>query len=95
MKKEEIKKLLSSTYSEPLEIRRAWQSYSSFISLFNECDWDSDLSDYLMTIVDFNRRQRLEFRTKLAEKGYELTPSQLDQYILLLMIAFKEYIDSN
>ena len=92
MKQIEIDFLLSSIYEDPIDIKDAWRSYSSFVSLFNE--YDEELTDYLLNIVDLNRKERLEFRNRLAEKGHELTPNQLNQYVLLIMIAVREYIDT-
>ena len=92
MKKKEIDFLLSAIYEEPIEISSAWRSYSSFVSLFDEDD--QEIVDYLLNIVELNRKQRLDFRNKIAERGYELTPNQLNQYILLIMIALREYVDT-
>jgi hypothetical protein len=92
MKKKEINLLLSSIYEDPIESTNAWRSYSSFVLLFDESD--QNLTEYLLNVVELNRQQRLEFRNKIAEKGYELTPNQLNQYILLIMIALREYIDT-
>tara|TARA_R110000824_G_scaffold367086_2_gene556196 strand:+ start:219 stop:500 length:282 start_codon:yes stop_codon:yes gene_type:complete len=92
MKQKEINLLLSAIYEDPIESTNAWKSYSSFVLLFDESD--QDLTDYLLHVVELNRRQRLDFRNKIAERGYELTPNQLNQYILLVMIAMREYIDT-
>ncbi len=92
MKKKEIDFLLSVIYEDPIEISKAWRSYSSFVCLFDEDN--QDLTDYLLNVVELNRKQRLNFRNRIAEKGYELTPNQLNQYILLIMIALREYVDT-
>ena len=92
MKQKEINLLLSTIYEDPIESANAWRSYSSFVLLFDESD--QNLTEYLLTVVQLNRQQRLQFRNKIAERGYELTPNQLNQYILLVMIAMREYIDT-
>lgn len=40
-------------------------------------------------------KQRLVLRNSIAERGYELTPNELDQYIFLLTLAIYEYIEDN
>ena len=40
-------------------------------------------------------KERLVLRNSIAERGYELTPNELNQYIFLLMLAIYEHIESN
>ena len=89
MEKKYITSVLSSIYDEPLDEDSAWRSYSNFVELFmQECE---ETTDYLCSVLQFNKHERLKFRTKLAEKGYELTPVQLNQHIILIMLALSTY----
>jgi len=92
MNKKEVVKILYSVYDEPIPEKKAWKTFQAFLNLFTE--ENGAVTNYLLSVIEFNRRQRLSFRNKLAEKGYELTPNQLNQYIFLLIIAMSEYMDA-
>jgi len=47
-------------------------------------DRDVEVLEMLLTLDD---EQRLLWRTSLAEKGFEMTPMQVDQYISIVKIA--------
>ena len=34
-----------------------------------------------------NKRDKLRWRTRLAELGFELTPNEVDQYLLILTLV--------
>jgi hypothetical protein len=91
MEKKRIGRILRSLYEPALEEDTAWDSYSNFIDLF--LDGDPETTHYLMTICELDKGQRLHLRHKIAEKGFELTPCELNQYILLIMLALSDYIE--
>ena len=90
MKKKEIDFLLSAIYEEPIEISSAWRSYSSFVSLFDEDD--QELVDYLLNIVELNRKQRLNFRNKVLKED-TTNSNQLNQYTSY-NDSVEEYVDT-
>jgi len=81
MKQEKISTLLEP---EP-----AFETYNSFYKLC--LDDDDDTIRYLHGIVNMNENQRLKLRNDIAEKGFELTPSQLDQYVFILLLAIYDH----
>ena len=42
---------------------------------------------FLESSLSMGAEERLRLRSRIAEKGFELTPNQLDQYIFLLFLA--------
>jgi hypothetical protein len=91
MEKTQLTKILSSLYDSSLDTDSAWTSYNSFIALFLE--GDRETTEYLIGLIDLSKSQRLMLRESIAEKGFELTPNQLNQYILLIIMALSEYIE--
>ena len=91
MKRYQISVLLEAFYSDAIEPESAWQSYKSF---YNIClDGDLNTMRYMYGVVNMDLKQRLQLRNRIAEKGYELTPTQLDQYIFVLCLAIYDHID--
>ena len=43
--------------------------------------------DVVEAILSMDTQERLIWRTELAEKGYEMTPMQVDQYIYIIQLA--------
>tara|TARA_R110000824_G_scaffold62141_1_gene164754 strand:+ start:4723 stop:4881 length:159 start_codon:yes stop_codon:yes gene_type:complete len=43
--------------------------------------------EYMHGVISMGAEERLRLRSRIAEKGFELTPNQLDQYIFLLFLA--------
>tara|TARA_Y100001951_G_scaffold105115_1_gene119976 strand:- start:534 stop:830 length:297 start_codon:yes stop_codon:yes gene_type:complete len=91
MKRQQIYELLESLYADAIEPESAWQTYQNFYHICT--DGDKDTMDYMYNVIDMSATQRLELRRKMAERGFELTPSQLNQYIFLLLLATMDYID--
>lgn len=89
MEKSYVLTALKSIFNDPLEDESAWKTYANFLELFMQ--EHEETTDYLCRIVEFNRSQRLMFRTRFAERGFELTPNQMNQYIFLLMLALSTY----
>ena len=91
MEKSELTKILSSLYDSSLDTDSAWVSYNNFIALFLE--GDRQTTEYLINLIELSKPQRLVLRERIAERGFELTPNQLNQYILLIVMALSEYIE--
>jgi len=91
MKRQQISILLEAFYSDAIESEDAWRTYNNFYQICSE--GDQDTIDYLHKVIDMEREARLLLRNRIAERGFELTPNQLDQYIFLLFLAIYDNID--
>lgn len=91
MQKTTLIHVLSSVYEPTIDEEAAWAAYNNFIDLF--LDEDPSTVDYLCTLCELTQRERLLLRCQIAEKGFELTPNELNQYILLILVALAEYIE--
>jgi hypothetical protein len=87
----ELGKILNSVYDHSIENEHAWEVFNNFLELFMLEELQT--TDYLCSLIELNKIERLKFRGDLAELGYELTPNELNQYILLLIIALGEYLE--
>ena len=56
---------------------------------------DKDTVSYLEEIGSMTKEQKLKWRNSLASEGIELTPDQVDDYILILSLAITESWKSN
>tara|TARA_R110002020_G_C16042166_1_gene753806 strand:- start:165 stop:452 length:288 start_codon:yes stop_codon:yes gene_type:complete len=93
MKQEKIFTLLEALYGETIERESAWRTYQNFLNIC--ADEDNETMDYMLHVVNMNHKERLNLRNLIAEKGYELTPNELNQYIFLLLLAIYDHIESN
>ena len=91
MKRQQISELLESFYNDAIEPESAWQTYQNFYQICT--DGDKDTMEYMYDVIQMDTTQRLALRHKIAARGFELTPSQLNQYIFLLLLATMNYID--
>ena len=85
MDKELLYDLLSTSYEDTIDIEKAWSLYQNFDELCIDGDFTTIV--YLYKICMMDKRARLEWRTRLAELGFELTPNEVDQYILILTLV--------
>ena len=90
MEQEELLTLLVILYENTIDFDKAWRTYNNFLAIFK--DEDEATIDYLLNIVNMNYRQKLLLRNRIAERGYELTPNELDQYIFILLMALYKYV---
>ena len=93
MEKTTLLHVLGSIYEPVIDKEVAWFAYNNFLELF--IDGDRDTINYLITICELSQQQRLLLRFKMAEHGFELTPNELNQYILLILVALTEFIEAN
>jgi hypothetical protein len=89
MKKEKILTLLKALYRDTLKLESVGSTYTNFYKLC--LDGDKDTMDYLHYVMNMQLDERLELRCRIAERGFELTPNQLDQYIFILILAVCDY----
>ena len=85
MDKELLYDLLSTSYEDTIDIEKAWSLYQNFDELCIDGDFTTIV--YLYKICMMDKRARLEWRTRLAALGFELTPNEVDQYILILTLV--------
>jgi hypothetical protein len=45
--------------------------------------------EILQSLIEMDRQDRLVWREELAEKGYEMTPMQVDQYIFIIQTVLE------
>jgi|TARA_B100000131_G_C17612764_1_gene408392 hypothetical protein len=90
MEQEDLLTLLMILFDDTIDLDKAWKTYNNFINIFE--DKDQDTIDYLLDVVDMDRKQRLVLRNRIAERGFELTPNELDQYIFILLMALYKYV---
>ena len=48
--------------------------------------------DYLFYICSMDKEQRQKYRAYLASKGFELRPDELNQFVLIIMIAMTDVV---
>ena len=88
MDSKQLYKILSNTYETAMTEERGWEVYSNFINLFKLGEVDT--TEYLLDLITLNKNERLLYRHSLAEQGFELTPNEVNQYCLLLVVAMGE-----
>ena len=89
MNQEKIFTLLTSLYDDTIALDSAWNTYRNFLQMCS--DDDDETMEYLLNVVNMTARERLHLRNKIAERGFELTPNELNQYIFLLLMAVLDY----
>lgn len=85
MDKQLLFDLLDNAYEDAIDIEKAWSLYNNFDELCSSGDATTILYVYKICMMD--KKGRLIWRTKLAELGFELTPNEVDQYLLILTIV--------
>ncbi len=91
MKRNQISILLEACYNDAITPESAWQTYKNFYEIC--LDGDDATMEYMYGVVNMNATERLRLRNRIAENGFELTPSQLDQYIFILLLAIYDHMD--
>ena len=85
MDKELLHDLLTSSYEDTIDIEKAWNLYNNFDDLCVHGDFTTII--YMYKICTMSRQEKLRWRTRVAELGFELTPNEVDQYLLILTIV--------
>lgn len=80
--KEDLCAMLNFFSDDPLDIDHAWETFKKLEAYIAEGDIET--IKYFTTLMMFKEHDVLNLRTKMAEQGFELTPSQLSQYIFIL-----------
>lgn len=93
MKQKTFNNLLYRHSKNTLELEKSWMVYLNLVKLFKYSD--KDTVSYLEEIGSMTKQQKLKWRNSLASEGMELTPDQVDDYILILSLAITECWKSN
>jgi len=65
-------------------IEDSWELYRGVVN----DPWEYPM-EHLKALIEMDNEDRLIWRTELAERGYEMTPMQVDQYIFIVQTAMK------
>ena len=88
MNKKDLLIILETCYSDHIDIEAAWNCYCNLLQVCYESDQKT--VNHLHTLAKSKKSERLLLRNRIAEKGYELTPNELNQYLLMLALALAE-----
>ena len=87
MEEDGLYQILTSCYEDTLQSSTAWNVYQKVIRLCQEGDLYT--ITYLHQLCLMDKEEKLAWRTKIAERGFELTPNEVDQYMLIVGLALK------
>ena len=90
MDKEKLLKTVKSIYDWPIEDDKIFEVYQNFKEIIRS--GDKEAISFFENIIKFDKKQRMKYRNHLASIGYELRPTELDQYILLMIIVMLEMV---
>ena len=63
-------------------------AYDTYIDLIRQINKGNDSAlEQMVRMKDMTGRERLRWRMALSNSGIEMTPSQVDEYIVLLTMA--------
>lgn len=91
MDKKKLISILKSIYTWPISDKKIVEVYNNFKDIINS--GDEEAINFMEILIKFDKKQRMQYRNYLASIGYELRPNELDQYILLLIIAMLDMIE--
>ena len=85
MKRKKLARILNDFYDDALPTDHAWDTYLNFLKMYKSAD--EDTIEFMYGICNMTKNDMLRWRTRLAEKGFELTPNEIEQYILIAAIV--------
>ena len=62
-------------------------AYDVYLDLIKQMKDNDDATEHMGQMISMNPSERLRWRMCLAEEGIEMTPSQVDEYIVILELA--------
>lgn len=89
--KEDLGIMLSFSFEDTIDINLAYKVYENYLDLIQNSD--NETIDYLWRLVKQDKRGILKVRMSFAEKGYELTPTQCEQYMFILATSLVDSIE--
>ena len=92
MRKIDFTELFEAIRDEQLGEERNSQTdiedaYDTFLDLTQQIKETDTAQTYMERMAEMDKQERLHWRMCLAEEGIEMTPSQVDEYIILLDLA--------
>jgi|TARA_R110000824_G_scaffold150523_4_gene321167 hypothetical protein len=69
------------------DVEDAWDTYQDLIEQLSEPEGIA--GDQMAQLTEMNTKERLYWRTCLSEEGVELTPSQVDDYLMIVELALE------
>ena len=91
MKRKQFNKIFYRWSKSDLEEEKAWDTYVKYNKILK--DKDPNMTEYLEKIASLSKKEKLQWRNRLAEKGVELTPNQINDYIFILSLAIMDPLD--
>lgn len=91
MNNEKLVSTVKSIYDWPISDEKIIEVYNNFKDIIKS--GDEETVSFMEVLIKFDKKQRMQYRNYLASIGYELRPNELDQYILLLIIAMLDMIE--
>jgi len=86
MKRKKLSEILDAFYSDDaISIDTAWDIYLNFLKLYKSAD--EDTIQYMHKLSTMTTKEILGWRHEIAERGYELTPNEVEQYVLIIAIV--------
>ena len=62
-------------------------AYETYLDLVNQVEQTDTAEKHMNQMISMDKNERLRWRMCLAEEGIEMTPSQVDEYIVILELA--------
>ena len=62
-------------------------AYETYLDLVNQVEQTDTAEKHMNQMISMDKDERLHWRICLAEEGIEMTPSQVDEYIVILGLA--------
>ena len=89
MNKIEFTKALSAMTDSltKTDVEDAWDTYQDLVEQLSESEGIA--GDQMAQLTEMNTKERLYWRTCLSEEGVELTPSQVDDYLMIVELALE------
>ena len=91
MDNEKLINTVKSIYDWPISDEKIVEVYNNLKDIIKS--GDEETVNFMEMLIKFDKKQRMQYRNYLASIGYELRPNELDQYILLLIIAMLDMIE--
>ena len=82
MEEDSLYQILTACYEDTLKSSIAWNVYQKVLDLCQ--DGDLYTITYLHQLCLMNKEEKLAWRMKIAERGFELTPTSSLKVFLLL-----------
>jgi hypothetical protein len=91
MKRKKFIDIMSKYSNLSINNETAWEIYLRCVKSFKNTDKNS--VEYLKKIGSMSQKEKLVWRTRLAESGIEITPSEIDDYILIISLVVMKNFD--